>query len=139
MEECSFAPQINRNKRRTNPYAQRSQMASDNAGGVSQIEQEGEEDPEEVRDVDTFIKDQQRFLEQKKAREEAKRIEQEQEMQKMQDQATKVNKRSLEILKQREERIANEKRLKSAVERKRSVQDQDSNSVENEGAFVSKL
>lgn len=62
MEECSFAPNV---KRKPKKVGQTSVLPD---GQIVSVEIEAEES--QYRDVDSFVKDQQRFLDQKKAKEE---------------------------------------------------------------------
>lgn len=77
MEMCSFAPKINKKKKRN--AGQKSAVPSDanqvyyDQNGAQlddQYPEAEEEDEEQPRHIDAFVADQQRFLEQKRAKEE---------------------------------------------------------------------
>mmetsp|Transcript_12309 Transcript_12309/g.19094 ORF Transcript_12309/g.19094 Transcript_12309/m.19094 type:complete len:225 (+) Transcript_12309:700-1374(+) len=95
MEECSFAPKIKRLKKKTGQS-----IMVDKLEGSMEPTQTYEEDDEEedVRDINQFVADQNRFLQMKKAREEERKTLQMEEELKMKEKATKMNKRSLQIL-----------------------------------------
>ena len=64
----------------------------------------GTEEEEEPRDVDTFVADQNRFLVQKRMKEEARKLQLQMEEEEKKSKVTLVNKRSLQLLQEREER-----------------------------------
>jgi hypothetical protein len=60
---------------------------------------------EEPRDASTFYADQNRFLEQKKAKEEYLKAQLLEKEQMMKEQGPKVNRKSMQLLQQRQQRI----------------------------------
>jgi hypothetical protein len=91
MDECSFAPKINR-KIRINH-----QKSTTNVGSAI-IEQMYDEEEEEPRDFDKFVADQNRFLEQKRAKEEFHKAQQLEQERLMKENAPKISKKSLQLL-----------------------------------------
>ena len=87
MDECSFAPKINRKKR-----AQKS-MIDPTQSAVS--EQQNDDEEEQPRDAEKFYADQNRFLEQKRAKEEFLKAQKLEKEKMMKEKAPKVNKKSM--------------------------------------------
>lgn len=105
MEECTFAPQINRKKVSTTKIVNQNQRGFPALEAGYEPIDEGVEDEEEPRDVDTFVADQNRFLIQKRMKEEARKLQQQMEEEEKKSKVTMVNKRSLQLLQEREQRL----------------------------------
>ena len=75
MEECKFAPQINRKKRAGGPASGSIQ----NSVPDEVLQDYGAEEYEQPRDIDTFVADQNRFLENKRLRAEQLKMQKEAE------------------------------------------------------------
>jgi len=106
MEECSFAPVIYTKKRvKTAMVGSRQQAAAHDLNqGVIEEQNEGTdeyylEDEEDVRDIDTFVADQNRFLQQKQAKEELRKAKLLEEELRMKERAPKMARKSVQILK----------------------------------------
>lgn len=95
MDECSFAPKINRKKRQsTNPH----QKSMIDVHGSAVSEQQYYDEEEQPRDAEKFYADQNRFLEQKRAKEEFLKAQKLEEEKMMKEKAPKINKKSMQIL-----------------------------------------
>lgn len=92
LEECSFAPKINKGNKKRGDVTRRGQQ-TDRTGNY--IDDDEEDEP---RDVETFVADQQKFLAQKAAKENALKRQIEQQKEQDKAQVTKINKKSLQIL-----------------------------------------
>ena len=116
LEECSFAPQILTKKRkRLGPGKSQSNLGY-NASGVIDEHQEmnddyydEQQDEEEPRDINRFVQDQNKFLELKRAKEELRRQQLREEEEKRRNAVPKINKQSQIILRQRQERLEQER------------------------------
>lgn len=118
LEECSFAPIIytkKNQKKKTVDVAKKVPVHDQYGNEIIQEQNEydeyyeEEDDQKEVRNINQFVEDQNKFLQQKRAKEELRKAQQLEQEEQNKTKVPKVNKKSVMILRQREERLEKER------------------------------